>query len=439
MSDDDDAPSARPVARASVRSALWALVGIETLCVLGGEIAIFGVSVWIYQATHSVYAYGAQLFAGTVPGLLISPVAGHVIDRYPRKLVMIAASIISLLGTLIVFASALLGHLSLVPILAGAAIASAGEAFQWPALAATLPSLASEEDLPRFNGFIESGRAASMLAGPVLGGAMFIFIGLPGLLGIEIATFVVSMIVISVLAFPNSFDDEDEEEEPSAADLLLGFRWIRDHKPLFKLLCAGVFANFFLSIGTVLMAPYCLGLISERAYGMASGFYGGGMILGGLIYGQLAQRWKNARIFIVAVLTLGLFYSLYGLARSFVGLALMEFGFGILVTSANAATLTIWQSKVPEEISGRVLAAMWTIAECTTPISFLLAGPIGDSLVPWLLARVAGPLPWIAATWGTSKSGQLGTLFSAIGIILFVGFVITARSKDVREVEESPV
>jgi DHA3 family macrolide efflux protein-like MFS transporter len=352
---------------------------------------------------------------------------------------MIGASIIALIGTLIVLASALLGHLSIWPILAGGAIASIGEAFQWPALAATLPALATEDDLPRFNGLIESGRAASMMAGPGLGGAMFVLVGLPGLLGIELATFILSMIVISVLTLPNSDDDEDEEEEPSAADLLLGFRWIRDHKPLFKLLCAGVFANFFLSIGTVLMAPYCLGLISERAYGIASGFYGGGMILGGIVYGFLAQKFNNARIFIIAVITLGLFYSAYGLARSFLALALMEFGFGILVTAANSATLTIWQRKVPEEISGRVLAAMWTIAEITTPISFLLAGPIGDSMVPWLLSHAAGPLPWIGAIWGTTKSGQLGTLFSAIGMILFVGFVITARSKDVREVEDCPI
>lgn len=422
------------------RSALWALIAVETLCVLGAEIAIFGVSVWIYQATHSVYAYGAQLFASTVPGLLISPVAGHVVDRYSRKWVMIGASIVALTGTLIVLASALLGHLSLFPILVGGAIASIGEAFQWPALAATLPALASEEELPRFNGLIESGRAASMLAGPVVGGAIFVFVGLPGLLGIELFTFVISMIVVSLLTLPNSDeDDEDDEEEPSAADLLFGFRWIVRRRPLFKLLCAGVFANFFLSIGTVLMAPYCLGLITERQYGIASGFYGGGMILGGILYGSLAQRFKNARIFIMAVLMLGLLYSSYGLARGFLAIALMEFGFGILVTAANSATLTIWQRKVPAEMSGRVLAAMWTIAECTTPISFLLAGPIGDSLLPWLLAHAAGPMPWIAATWGSSKSGQLGTLFSIIGMILFVGFVIAARSKDVREVEDRAI
>ncbi len=101
------------------------------------------------------------------------------------------------------------------------------------------------------------------------------------------------------------------------------------------------------------------------------------------------------------MLALGLLYSGYGLARGLVSLATIEFGFGILITSANSASLTIWQRKVPEELSGRVLSAMWTISEITTPVSFLLAGPIGDSLVPYVLRHAATAAPWIGGTWGT--------------------------------------
>jgi MFS family permease len=160
------------------------------------------------------------------------------------------------------------------------------------------------------------------------------------------------------------------------------------------------------------------------------------MIVGGFVYGRLGDRYRNGRIFIVSVLALGILYSGYGFARSLWSLALLEFGLAVLITCANSATLTIWQLKVPEESSGRVLAAMFMISEATTPIAFLLAGPIGDSLVPALLAHAP---QWVGSTWGATKSGQLGTLFTAIGAILFIGFAVAARSKDVRNVEDTPI
>jgi MFS family permease len=443
---EDDEAQDQPPTDPAARRTLWALIGVETLCVLGAEVAVFGVSVWIYEATQSVYAYGGLLFASTVPGLLIAPVAGHVVDKYPRKHVMIAASLVTLCGSLLVLGSALLGYLSIVPILIGAAITSMGEAFQWPALAATLPRLASKKDLHRFNGLLESGKAASVLAGPVIGGATFAFVGLKGLLAVEIVTFAIGIVVVAFLTLPSrraggggEDDDDDDEESASAADLLFGIRWIWKHRPLFKVLCAEVFANFLLSVGNVLMAPYCLGMISERAYGIAAGCYGGGMIVGGIVYGRLADRFKNAHLFLVSALALGLLYSCYGFARNLPALAGIEFFLAVLVTVANSALLTMWQLKVAEESSGRVLSAMWMVSECTTPISFLLAGPIADSLVPFLLSHAGGATPWIGETWGTSKSGQLGTLFTAIGIILFLGFAVAARSKEVRNVEDCPI
>jgi DHA3 family macrolide efflux protein-like MFS transporter len=437
-SEDEETADERPTGR-DARRTLWALIAVETLCVLGAEIAVFGVSVWLYEATHSVYAYGGLLFASTVPGLLIAPVAGHVVDKYPRKRVMIGASLVTLFGSLIVLGCALLGHLSIIPLLVGAAIASVGEAFQWPALASTLPQLASEHDLPKYNGFLESGKAASVLAGPVIGGATFALVGLKGLLAIDIVAFAAGTAIVAVLALPSGPGDEDEEEEASAADLLFGLRWIFRHKPLFKILCAAVFANFFLSVGNVLMAPYCLGLISEQGYGIASGCFGAGMILGGIVYGRIANRFRNGRIFIVSALALGVLYSFFGFARSLPSLAAVEFGLAVLVTLAKSALLTIWQLKVPEKMSGRVLSAMWMVEECTTPLAFLLAGPIGDSLVPFVLAHAGGGARWVGATWGTSKSGEIGMLFSAIGVILCVGFAVAARSKEVREVEDCPI
>src|SRR5437764_5472579 len=99
----------KPTARS-----IWTLIGVETYCLLGSEISRFGVSVWLYQQTHSVSVFSALLLANTVPGMIASPFAGSVVDRSSRKKVMIGAAIVSLCGSLVVLASAASGIVPLI-------------------------------------------------------------------------------------------------------------------------------------------------------------------------------------------------------------------------------------------------------------------------------------------------------------------------------------
>ena len=336
-------------AKESKTGTVWALIAVETICFLGSEIARFGVAVWIYEATQSVWAFAAQLLANTVPGILVAPLAGVVVDRYSRKLVMIGAATIALTGTLIVLAGASFGHLSMIAVVAGAALASIGEAFQWPALSATVPLMTTEEDLPKYNGFLESGRAAAMLAGPIIGGASFALLGLRGLLAVEVCTFLIATVVVGALAIPGpqKEEEDDEESEGIVKDSLFGLTWIYRHKALLKFLYIAVFANFFLSIGMVLMPPYSLSILDERSYGIANGAFGGGMIIGGLVYGPLAKRFKNIHIFLWTAIATGALYGAFGFARSLWSLAGIDFVLAILMTAGNSAILTVWQVKVP--------------------------------------------------------------------------------------------
>ncbi len=434
MTEQEDA-----AARASSKRAVWALVGVETIAFLGTEIARFGVSVYIYQATKSVYAFEALLLANTVPGLLISPLAGAIVDRTPRKRVMIGAAIVSLIGTLIVLGGAAVDKLSLLPIVLGAMLASMGEAFQWPALSASVPLMCTEEELPRFNGFLESGRAASMLAGPVIGGFLFAFLKLPGLLAVEVCTFLIAMGVVLTITIPQPAKMEPEEGHASMwADSVFGVKWIWQRKPLLKFLSIAVFANFFLSIGIVLMPPYGLSVLSEKSYGIAYGLFGGGMIVGGIAYGFLAGRFKNIQLFLWCAVFVGIVYTGYGFAKSVYTIAILNFSIAVLMTIIDAGIMTIWQLRVPEEYQGRVLSAVRMVAYAAGPVSYLLAGPIADTMAPRLFEGGGGLATFLTRTWGAEQTGQVGFIFTSIGIILFIGFAMAFFSKDVRSVEQGP-
>jgi len=417
----------------SAARSIWTLIGVETLCLLGSEIARFGISVWIYQSTQSVSAFSALLVANLVPGMLARPIAGGIVDRAPRKRVMIGASLVSLVGTLVVFGGAAVGELSLPIVLVGAAVASIGESFQWPALAATLPLLAEDEDLPRYNGLLESGRAIGRFAGPAIGGVSFALVGVTGLVAIEVVTFAIGLTVLATMHVPDP-KGADDDEGTLWSDTLVGFRWISSHGPMLKFLLVATFANFFLAIGEVVAQPYGLSVLSKREFGIVSGLFGAGMIVGGLVCGPLGRRLTNIQQFLWSGLVIGAVYIAFGFSRDAYMFGAIDFTIAAMMTVANASIMTIWQVKVPDELQGRVFSAMEMIADLVTPASFLLAAPIADRLAPWVFTHSRA-----GSIWGASETGELGALFSAMGALIIVLFVIAATVRDVRDVEASPV
>jgi DHA3 family macrolide efflux protein-like MFS transporter len=409
------------------------LIVAETLCLLGAEVARFGISVWIYEETRSVGAFSLLLLANLVPGLLAHPVAGSVVDRSSRKAVMIGASLVSLAGTAIVLAGALLGSLSMTLVIIGAALASVADSFQWPALAASVPLMASDAELPRYNGLIESGRAIGRFAGPAIGGLAIAFIGVAGLVAIEAITFAIATVVVAAIAIPRpGADDEGEGEGSLWSDMTLGFRWIFAAKPLLKFLLVATFANFFLAICEVVLQPYGLSFLSERSYGIANAMFGAGMIVGGLLSGPLSSRMTNLAQCLLAAVGVGATFVGFGFCRGVVGYAALNLVTASLMTAGNVAAMTIWQIEVPDELQGRVFSAMQMVADLTTPAAFALAAPITDAVMPSLFPHIGG-----ASLWGAPPTGVMAALFALMGAIMIGGFLLAATVGDIRKLSRA--
>jgi MFS transporter, DHA3 family, macrolide efflux protein len=404
------------------------LIVAETLCLLGAEVARFGISVWIYEQTRSVGAFSLLLLANLVPGLLAHPIAGSVVDRSSRKAVMIGASLVSLAGTAIVLAGALIGSLSMTLVIIGAALASVADSFQWPALAASVPLMASDAELPKYNGLIESGRAIGRFAGPAIGGLAIAFIGVTGLVAIEAITFVVATAVVAAIAIPAPDGADGDDDGSLWSDMSLGFRWIFAAKPLLKFLLVATFANFFLAICEVVLQPYGLSFLSERSYGIANAMFGAGMIVGGLLSGPLSSRMTNLTQCLLAAVGVGATFIGFGFCRGVVGYAALNLVTASLMTAGNVAAMTIWQIEVPDELQGRVFSAMQMVADLTTPAAFALAAPITDSLMPSLFPHLGG-----ASVWGMPPTGVMAALFAVMGVVMIAGFLLAATVGDIRK------
>ena len=117
------------------------------------------------------------------PFLIISPIAGVMVDRYSRKLMMMVSDLAAVIATSGIFILITIGRLEFWHLYVAAAVNGIGNAFQWPAYSAAISTMIPKEQLGRANGMMSLIEAGPGVIAPLFAGALLPLIGLSGLLG----------------------------------------------------------------------------------------------------------------------------------------------------------------------------------------------------------------------------------------------------------------
>src|SRR3954468_12020832 len=163
---------------------------------LGNGMAIVALLVIAYDRKPSPWAITLVLLAYDLPPGFLSPLAGALVDRLPRRWCVIAADIVR--------AGAFAGMAvvgSIEATIAFALLAGAATALYSPAALASLPSLVDEERLPAVTSLYGGITDAGKTIGPALAAIAFPLVGADGVMMIDAATFAVSAIVLSTIPF----------------------------------------------------------------------------------------------------------------------------------------------------------------------------------------------------------------------------------------------
>src|SRR5512145_1337345 len=146
----------------------------QTISLLGSAMTGFALTIWAYQLTGSATALALVGFCYTVPLLILSPVAGAIVDRSNRKLMMMLSDLVAGLGTVAILLLYATGSLQIWHLYVVAAIEGAFQTFQWPAYSAAITLMVDKKHYARTSAMNElagnsSGIFAPMLAGAIIG------------------------------------------------------------------------------------------------------------------------------------------------------------------------------------------------------------------------------------------------------------------------------
>ncbi|MFN4074188.1 MAG: MFS transporter [Thermus sp.] len=351
----------------------------QALALVGREMTWFALTLYAYQQTGLATTLALLGFFHFLPLILLSPLAGALVDRYPRKWAMLAADLGSGLATGLLLLAFLLGQLEVWQLYLVSALTGALSSLHWPALSAALSAMLEKKDYARASGMMSLAESLAGVGAPVLAAALLKPLGLGGIFILDLLGAGTAILTLLLVPIPNPKASHGPRS-PLLEEALFGFRFILAKPPLFGLQLMFFGINLLTSLAVTVLPAMVLAKtsLSEAALALVRSASGLGGVAGGLFLSLWGGPRKRVHGVFLGMALSSLALALMGVLegpRAWAVLAFMESFFIPLLNGSNQA---IWQSKVPLEVQGKVFAARRMIAWLANPLAMLLSGPLAD-------------------------------------------------------------
>lgn len=357
-------------------------------------------------AADAALALGITTALQFLPILLLSPYAGVIADRFPKRRVLQVTQVMmavpsALLGVLAVTGSVEVWHVYLLAFVFGV-----GTAFDAPARQAFVSEIVDEDDLTNAVGLNSASFNAARLVGPALAGVLIALLG-GGVEGTGWVILVNALSYLPVVLVLQAMDVRALHGAPRTprgpGALKEGLRYVRGRPDLQLILAVVFFAGTFglnFSITSALMVTEVYGRDSA-AYGLVGSAVAVGSLTGALL--AASRTTVRLRLVVGAGLVFGVAVVVAGLLPGYVGFVLFAPVLGITALTMITAANTRMQVSTAPELRGRVMALYLTVFMGGTPLGAPFIGWVGSELgARWTLVvggalTVAGIVASLAA------------------------------------------
>lgn len=415
----------------------------QLLSKTGAGMTGFALGVWLFERTGSVLDFSGIILFGTLPGLLLTPWAGSIADRYDQRSIIIGteslvAVCIAMIGCLVWFEKFAVWHLYAIQ-----AVISVSMAFEEPAAYASISNLVPKTQLGRASGLFVVSSAVPQLFAPLMAGALMGIIGLPGIIALDLTTLIISLLLLCGVTFPplprlgeDTLSSTASGLRRTVSDIVNSLTFLQERPALALLYGYMTLATFLTGMVAVLVTPLVLSIHSASILAVVMTSAAAGALIGGLALsvGGGPSRW----ITLVLVLNLfeGLAIALAGITTSVVGLCFCAFSLMLCNTMFSTCVESLSRRKVPRERQGRVFALRQVITLSATPLSAITGGVLVEYVFePALLERGAW-FETVGVWFGTGAGRGTGLFFLVIGVLGMLASLLSMTHCRLRRLEQ---
>jgi DHA3 family macrolide efflux protein-like MFS transporter len=418
----------------------YALAAAQTVSQIGSTMSFLAVGIYLYERTGQATPLVLLSLFLLLPILIASGFAGVLADRYDRRKLMIIGDTgagLASVALLIILSS---GNFQVWHVYAAALWQGVFSTIQRPAFEASVSQLVPEGQRQRANAILQMGKPVSILFASALTGLLYAAIGVIGIFGIDLLSFLVAVVTTLLVRIPMPQRKEGEGETAARPSMLkewgagLNFLWSR--RPLFILIVLGAIIGFLISSAFSLLTPYVLERTgSELTLGILNAITSVGGVVGAIVIGVWGGFKRRIDTILIVMSLVLIATAVFGTNQSLIVMGAALFIAMMGVTGANATLMTLLQAKVPGDMQGRVFAIFTQLSLVLTPFGYLLIGPLADQVFT-PLANTPGWTDGAAGTlFGTGAAAGLGVLFAITGGLGLIATLITYAIASVQRME----
>ena len=391
----------------------------------GSTLTEFALPLWVLTQTNDLVLFGIVGVLGVLPNLIVSPIAGAIVDRSNRRtLIMIfdaaCMAMLALLLLLTMTNTMELWNMMLAFGLVACAVTCQRVAFQ-----SALPQIVPKRYLGHANGMLQSAIGAANFVAPLFGVGLLAVFGLPGILAFDVVSYVFAIATVALIRFPAAMP---EVPESVWEEIRGGFRFSMRNRYFRSMLLYFALINLFLAPLLSLVAPLVLTFASLSEVAVVTAVSGGAGILAGIvmsIWGGPRRRRMDAVRVMSAVLGI---CALIIASRPWLPLVCVGiFGLAGSILLVNGVVMTIIQTKVPARLQGRVFAINTMVSTASAPLGFGVLAPQGTALMEWLMANVPGVEPAVHAVLGDGPGRAIALVYVVCGLVVLALVISTRR------------
>lgn len=409
----------------------------QVASLLGSGLTNFALGVWVYLRTGSVTEFAFISFSTILPVVIISPIAGMIVDRWEQRYCMLISDVIAALVSAIIALLLAMGHLKIWHIYVATAVKSCCNTLQTPAYMSAMGKLVPQKYLSKANGLIQLGKSVSQLLAPLLAGILVDTIDIQGVILVDFLSFIIAVGTLQIAKFPKSIIQDKHRAENLKNAIIYSWIYVKSRSGLLGLLILMAVTNFSIGFIEVLATPLVLSFASPTTLGIVFSIGGSGMVAGSIVISVWGNTERSIRNVFCFMLLSGTSILAAGLKANVALFALCAFLFFFGVPIIYGSIQVIFHKKVPSDIQGRVFALNSMIASSSVPLAFFMAGPLADHLFEPLLLKDGLLASTVGQIIGVGAGRGIGLMFILLGGMNILVTLLAYMYQPLKSVETS--
>ncbi len=382
---------------------LW-FVG-QGISLVGTWMQTMAQQILVYRLTGSATSLGIISFIGLVPLLPLSLWGGSIIDRFPRRTILLVTQSIMLAQAFLLAMLTWSGTVQIWQVYLLAFILGAANAVDIPARQAfTVDMVDGKQDLTSAIGMNSAMFNAARAIGPALAGILVATTGEGNAFffnGLTFIAVIISLVLMRNLPRPRSTLDKDTTPLDHMAG---GIRFVMQRQTILILISL-IAVSAFLSMPYTTLLPVFTSQVLQRSaeplvsslcrsvnglsscqapdalpLGLLYSMIGVGAVVGALVVASLSNQAHRGRLLTLGNLAFPFFLLLFSLSKSFPLSLFVTLFIGFSFVWQNALANTLLQFVTPDELRGRVMGVYTLTFQTTFRIGGLQAGLMADRL-----------------------------------------------------------